>query len=686
MASFFSASKSGSVSNRVQDLQDSFFRRLSTASVASPSASSSGKFTGGEPFTGSTSGESRFILIDDANLVCGGLIGSGGKFCVKLKDDCAVNKHEKSVFEELDRGIYLKGINQDAYCSPCLPTTRLSAEAVGQLMSEVYEDLVSARRRIDVISQLDKTLLTKDDIVEAGETKPPPRFATPFKKTSKPNIRDKFDALMSMVPEEDGVNVESDQEKFTKLFAILMELSTLVENQQMDIDKIFEQSFEISSQLGVPPKGAPPTLWLGQMELRGDIHDIASSLKRKADAASLPNFADHEGRIYQVEENHKKLRTAVKVSFEQVATEFANQSSNPNGTGLSTEQLAKLDEMYTRLSLLENQSATSQPNHLFVKAGKFKFFSMSDVGAWVDKYLPPDCPFGVFVDAYSFLERVKSAKDVGDLVSAVGSMDTRRKANVSADEAIVVEAFQYPLPRCFRGGSSSGNLGSAWLPGIRTQEAWENKSGTRGVKIAIQDNMEGIRFRIDSLIQQRLYDFPEASSLAKQLLSDTVTFITSLIAFISNTFLQLSNAGYPDESAWDLVSKLVCRMFATDCYHDKRGIASELLDSDDHRSMATGILWATFATHQVMQEYLKYTFSDHPSVSGEYTRFLVANAGIAKLAAAEKTIAKLQNLVNALERKVETTEKKATTACSKADEAMKMAKKKKRGGNAESDE
>jgi len=124
-------------------------------------------------------------------------------------------------------------------------------------------------------------------------------------------------------------------------------------------------------------------------------------------------------------------------------------------------------------------------------------------------------------------------------------------------------------------------------------------------------------------------------------------------------------------------------MFATDCYHDKRGIASELLDSDDHRSMAVGILWATFATHNIMQEYLKFGFADHPSVSGEYTRFLVANAGIAKISTAEKTIAKLQTLVTGLEKRLEMAEKRATTASSKADEALRVANKKKQRNGAE---
>ena len=64
-------------------------------------------------------------------------------------------------------------------------------------------------------------------------------------------------------------------------------------------------------------------------------------------------------------------------------------------------------------------------------------------------------------------------------------------------------------------------------------------------------------------------------------------------------------------------------------------------------------------------------------MSGEYTRFLVANAGFAKIATAKKTIAKLQTLVTGLERRLELAEKKATTASSKADEAMRLANKKK---------
>ena len=123
------------------------------------------------------------------------------------------------------------------------------------------------------------------------------------------------------------------------------------------------------------------------------------------------------------------------------------------------------------------------------------------------------------------------------------------------------------------------------MPALKTMEAWENKSCTRGIKLAIRDNLEGTRFRIDTVITQRLQNQQEAADLARVLLSDTVTFITSLSAFISTTHLNLTTVGYPDDDAWNLVSKLVYRLFATDCYHDKRGVATEMLNSENHRSM-----------------------------------------------------------------------------------------------------
>ena len=65
-------------------------------------------------------------------------------------------------------------------------------------------------------------------------------------------------------------------------------------------------------------------------------------------------------------------------------------------------------------------------------------------------------------------------------------------------------------------------------------------------------------------------------------------------------------------------------------------------------------------------------------MSGEYTRFLVAHAGITKVERALKGVENLNSVISNLEKRLDAAEKKATTASSKSDEALKAAKRIKR--------
>ena len=695
MSSFFSARKTARTTSapspleRVQDLQASFFKRVSAPpSLSLPSSLSDppGKLRGGVSLTGSTLSDS-LVLVNDSSIVCGGVIGVGGKFCLKPKKECLIVKHQKDRFIELEVGIYLRGTGTDAYCTPCIPKNDLKPEVIEALLHEEFSDLGEARKMLDSVLAVEGQIHDASDLRKI--LKPPvPKFATPIKREPTDlNLRAKFETFLMVQKNEEGeegTNLEEVQK--AKMFNdYLIELTSTVEANQSDLEQLSDKVFDISSQLGVPPKAGPPTLWLGHMELKSDVEDTANELKRKADASTIQSSKDVELQVEELSREHKKLKQDLATAFQDVATKIftvSNSLSHPSTNehlvdSTISERINKLDGKVDEIyNLMENNDTNGRAAKLSIQIGKHRFNSMEDVGAWADKHLPPDYPFGPFVDVYSFLERVKSAKDVTEFNSAVGEMDTRRKASLSADEAVVVEAFQHPLPRCFRGSTSSLSIG-AWLPGIKNKDSWENRSSTRGTKLAIRDNMEGIRQRIEAIISTRLHNYSEAADLARVLLSDSVTFITTLSSYISGTQIELTSAGFPEDDAWNLVSKLVYRIFATDCYHDKRGVATELLDAADHRSMATGILWATFATHGIMREYLKYSFADHPSIAGEYTRFLVANAGISKLAKAEKTIERLVGIISSMEKKVEMLEKKATTASSRADEALKLAKKSK---------
>ena len=144
---------------------------------------------------------------------------------------------------------------------------------------------------------------------------------------------------------------------------------------------------------------------------------------------------------------------------------------------------------------------------------------------------------------------------------------------------------------------------------------------------------------------------------------------------MSDTYAKLETSGFNSENSWKLVSKLVHRIFTTDC-HLKRGMVSEILDATNSKVLSIGVLWGTFATHQVMRDYMKHGIENHPSISSEYVRFLVANAGLNKMEVLVEDVKKVKANVKDLTKSIKTVEKTATTASNKADQAFKEAKKK----------
>ena len=99
-------------------------------------------------------------------------------------------------------------------------------------------------------------------------------------------------------------------------------------------------------------------------------------------------------------------------------------------------------------------------------------------------------------------------------------------------------------------------------------------------------------------------------------------------------------------------------------------------DVNDEKVLGTGILWATFATHQVMRDYMKHGIENHPSMASEYVRFLVANSGWSKMQQIEGRLKKLEEENIQLKKDVVAADKAAKSAGNKADEAKTLAKKK----------
>ena len=634
-------------------------------------------------------------LINSCDEICGGIIGSTGtKFCGRGKDSCEVKSHAKKRYNEMVEGLYVKVGEDELLCSPMIPKELVTESVAREFLDRAfgsgdeivqYFDFVLSREDMSkslVFQELD---LRKQEVNAAMANK------TPAKRRKTTDIVSEFSEFQASVirEETDPSNIEL-LDKTKMLIGFLVD--AVSEDQDL-LSVLLEKVNVLVLQVGVWPirsrVKAPASLWLAIASLHDDLKKLEeeslkagftevsqSDLRTTEDALAsdigdlrhdtLEGLNEIEGKLDEL----KGPAYSVHASYSNIG-DIAHSLSALEREVKSQELTLAKQIKEVREEAAKNESAAGM---YAVRYGKYSFSSIAEVGAWAEETFDSVFPFGAFVDVYSVLQRVTSYKDVAPSTE-LKNMEMLKKLSLSADAGLAIESFKHPLPKVFRGSASDTGLGRGWLPGIPTPERWEDHHGLSGARVSIKSSMEEIRSRLESLIMERLRNNHEGQSLARQMLSDTLNFITALCEFISETYRNLEIAGFSKSDGWQLVSKLVHRVFAKDC-HMKRGAVSEVLDVTDSRVLGTGILWATFATHQVMRDYMRHGIENHPSMASEYVRFLVANSGLSKIERMESRLKALEEDNKILKRDVAQADKAAKSAANKAEEAKLLAKKK----------
>lgn len=662
-------------------------------------------FRGVEVEEGSTD-HRYYVVLEDLDVTCCGNIGTSGKVCIKAREDCDVIKHGRDRNARMAPGIYLRGNGEEVHVDPFIPKDSLPPKVVQTFLAEKHDSEFSARNAIVAICEtIDFANLPMDTESPYGENKKAVRSSvSPVRKRIKRiDLREKFAEIVENSPSGKIEKFENHESKWLfdlqlKRDIFLKLLSSAVAEGQEDLDSLLDKIVELNSQLGIQPADSPPGLWVGIMELKQEMELIRKSLQDKAPSALSSAFTLMDGRLSSsinlldgrlltldksLMETKAETRDALIELAEEVEArsnpdvgakdkEMLNKDENPFDFIL--DRVEKLTDMCNSFSKQDKHSSTG------VKIGRYSFENIDELNGWCEQHLPPEFPFGAFVDIYSFLQRIKSFRDIAD-PDSLKSMDYRNKLDLTADEAITLEAFSHPLPKGFRGTTSEEGQMSFWIPGIKVPEKWEDKNGTVGVKIMIKENVEVVRTRVLAVIKHRLAGYPEATALARELLSDTIAFISELSEFISDTLRTLRQAGFEKGNAWSLVSKLIHRVLGVDCYL-KRGISFELQDARAHKALAVSVLWGTFGTHQVLRGYQQHGIENHPSMSSEYVRFLVAHTDANKIDALEQKVKGLESQckrwetdARKLEKEVENSKKSITTANNKLEDLRKVVSK-----------
>ena len=287
------------------------------------------------------------------------------------------------------------------------------------------------------------------------------------------------------------------------------------------------------------------------------------------------------------------------------------------------------------------------------------------------------------MDVYSFLARIQtghtSLEDTYTVRGMLQSLDLNKKIELTTDESTTLSGYLTMIPPIFgRAGGGNSALSSTrntFLPALKEKEDWETKNRDGGIKRIIDDQMPNVMYQLRDLISTRLQGQTQAIMLATTCLSILQAFVIDLSRFISDTHRDLELSGFPSKSSWLLVTKLVVRIFGTDL--DKvRSFMRGKMDVTSHKEVATDSLWATLKTIGVMQEYQKHGIENHPAISAEYVRFLVAHSALGSISKFEDRFKSIDAKIESFLATSKAAQSTAGTALTRAEEAKKLAAKK----------
>ena len=668
------------------------------------------------------------VYVNNVEGVCCGAVGSAGKVCIKGIAECGVSSHRtKSLKAQVVQGLYIKGGNTDFYLSPNLPKSYLTLAVLEEFLGKTFEDDLEVTKYFDFVRRLSEERGTAVDSfseLEAFnvESEEAVNAKTPAKK-ARNGVSSSFEAVFDGVKSSySDVFMESGNHE---MLAAVKELFIFASGEQeaarTENYNLSQKLNAVVQQLGAWPSNSvtkpPPSVWLAIADvlaekLRVDKLEASvaglgtASLYQNQNPSGIgmvqpppPPYPPSMGAAANVDRKIQSIISRTRDGFldlERVITvvkgvgSFRSTQPVPSlrelgeDSAIHDRQIKQVTrDFYALEKKLKASQNSSKGKERVVSMGSHSFETIRDLSAWCDTIFSGAIPFGVFVDVFTVLQRVVSFMDVGH-ESSLREMDCRRKIQLSPDEAVAIEAFAQPLPKLFRGTSKDPTLHHSYLPGITSKDRWEDDIGLTGVKITISENLETVRSGVQSAIDARLDPSKfsdqleplvrELQALAREMLSYSISFIESLSTFMSSTYTRLENSGFTKKSSWELVSKLVHRVFAKDC-HAVRSKVSEHLDASHKKSMAVGVLWGTLATHQILREYMAHGIENHPSISSEYVRFLVAHCGLSRLDQLEVKVKKLEEDVKTAVTNSATAKRTADQALTRANEAMREAKK-----------
>eukprot|EP00957_Ditylum_brightwellii_P163543 12451800-Ditylum_brightwellii.AAC.1 len=260
-------------------------------------------------------------------------------------------------------------------------------------------------------------------------------------------------------------------------------------------------------------------------------------------------------------------------------------------------------------------------------------------------------------------------------------MEQNQKLSLETDKALILKTFENKLRTLFGRLITEGvttkmvmSAKDTWLPGMKSYSQWETPSWLGGMKVVLQQQLGTVDRQLRESIRMNLNRHLKARAVAVSCLETSLGFLGMVNNFISNTYRDLESSGFPADITWQLVSKLIYKVFAGDL--DKVQSFMRISHvTHDHLTLASRCIWAVFKTNKVMKTFQLQGLANHSSVLVTHIFFLVANSEIGRAEKLEEELKSMKETIKALTSNIKAAKIQSASAVTKADKALAAKKK-----------
>ena len=316
---------------------------------------------------------------------------------------------------------------------------------------------------------------------------------------------------------------------------------------------------------------------------------------------------------------------------------------------------------------LEMQRLKGKVDTSTIKFGNLGVATVDDCKAWVALKFGSRA-YGLLFDLNLVLEWC-APQENGDVLSMLTTMEKRHKMQIATtNEARAIYAMKNEFPQLLYKDFPGTGRDPSFLTAMKEYSDWE--SPETGVRDRILNRLGNMNSMFGEQIATTMANEPEARSLALSMLSVSVGCCRELVTYFDETMNELTiKSKFTTRKAFSLVTQVVRRFFM-DLYKVRAQVYSSL-STTDSAGQCAWILYGVLRTHDVMSDYVKARFKNHPSVSSEYIRFLSTNSGFESLKTLEDQVESLKRTSAQLVKDVTSAKKASDTASSTVDSVKK---------------